>query len=263
MKRVALIFRGGVSKRSGNTHKSYGKYDQAEHKHVYINFASVEKGLRKNLIENNPNYEIDYFIHSWNPDLAEDLEKLYMPKASQYEPNSLYYDELSALLKKCQSGYFGTASQYISLRNGIDLLEKYVEQNKKAYDLIISWRLDVLLYNPVNLDSYNGDLFYVNGDPNGTKDLDIHFVTGYDNRHLLKEIYQNIDIDCAPEPHKIIVKYFNKIGKSDLLTMDEIIYRKDNEMVRALIWCYQTKVITKEQLESYGLTIEDISACVP
>lgn len=263
MKRVALIFRGGVSKRSGNTHKAYGKYEQEEHKYAYVNFAAVEKGLRKNLIENNPNYEIDYFIHSWNTDLAEDLEKLYAPRSSKYEKNSDYYDELTDLMERCQAGYFGTASQYLSLRNGIDLLEKYVERTQKNYDLIISWRLDVLLYTPVDLDFYNGNLFYVNGDPNGTKDLDIHFVTGYHNRHLLKEIYQNIDKDCAPEPHNIIVNYFNKINKADLLTLDNIIYRRDNEMVRALIWCYKDNRITKEQLESYGLTVEDIQASVP
>ncbi len=263
MKRVALVFRGGVSKRSGNTHKSYGKYEHEEQKYAYITYSATEKGLRKNIIENNPDYEIDYFIHSWNTDLQEELDKLYQPKSSIYESNSKYYDELTELMSRCEEGYFGTASQYISLRNGIDLLEKYVEKTKTKYDLIISWRLDVLLYGTVDLNSYDGDYFYINKDPYNTMDLDLHFVTGYHNRHLMKQIYQNIDKDCPPKPHGIIVNYFNKIGRPDLLKSDGIVYRQHNEMIRALIWHYKDNRITKEQLELYGLTVEDIHACVP
>lgn len=259
MKKVAFVFRGGVSKRSGSTYRSDGKYEPEEMKYRYINFLSVEKGLRRNLVENNPGYQIDFYIHSWNTDLQEDLDKLYLPKLSKYELNSNYYDELNKLLDKCQSGHLSTASQYLSLRKGIEL----VEQSGINYDLIVSWRLDVLLYGKMDLDTYDENYFYINHDPIGTKDLDMHFVTGFKNKDLLKNIYSAIDKDCIPKPHGIIVNYFNKIGKPELLKTDQVVYRRDNEMVRALIWCYKNYQISSEQLALYGLTVEDIQAAVP
>lgn len=262
MKKVAFVFRGGVSMRDRNTHKNQGYYGIANNKYEYVTFTATEKGLRHNLIENNPNYEIDFFIHSWNTDLEQELNRLYFPRKTLYESNDLYNNELVELIAKCQKGYLGTASQYLSMKKGIELVEDYSSTNNIKYDLIISWRLDVLLWGKVDLDTYNENYFYI-GNFMETKTLDLHFVTGYKNRHLMKDIYHNLDKDCPPSPHDVIVNYFEKINQQDLLKLDDIVYRRDNEVIRILYNMYKEYRITKEQLEFYGLTVEDIMACVP
>ena len=161
MKKVAFVFRGGVSMRDRNTHKTKGFYGLPQNKYEYITFSATEKGLRHNLIANNPNYEIDFFIHSWNTDLEQELNELYHPKKSLYESNELYLNELEKLLEKCEKGYLGTASQYLSMKKGIELVEQYSIDHNVNYDLIISWRLDVLLWGKLSLDFYDENYFYI------------------------------------------------------------------------------------------------------
>jgi hypothetical protein len=231
----------------------------------YVNFHATAKSIFTNWVENNPNYKFDFFIHSWSIDLASQLVDLYKPKVALFEQNYNYKDDFQAVLDK--SGLIGdksAISQYFSLKKGIELVESYVDQTDILYDLIISCRLDILLYKKVHANFYNENMFYINRfNEQDDLSLDIHFTTGYKNRHLLKNIYDNIGRDCLPKHHEIIFNYFKKINKLELLRLDEIVYHRDIALLRVLLEEYKFYRITKEQLESFGLTVEEIHSYCP
>jgi len=264
MKKVAFVFRGGVSRRDGRFLKNDGIYT-LDSELRYVNFYAAAKSIFKNWVENNPNYKFDFFIHSWSIDLASQLVDLYKPKVALFEHNYKYKDYFEAVLDKSgRVGEKSAISQYFSLKKGIELVENYVVQTDTWYDLIVSSRLDILLYKKVNADFYNENMVYINRmNEQDDFSLDLHFTTGYKNRHLIKNIHDNIGRDCVPKYHEMIVNYFKKINKLELLRLDEIVYHRDIALLRALLEEYKFYRITKEQLESFGLTVEEIHSYCP
>ena len=122
MPKVAILLRGGVG-------RAYGKLGQSPtdlyRDSEYINFYSVEKSLKKHILETNPEYECDFFIHCWNVDLEDKLVDLYKPKKYLFEDNSLYTEDIQNKLDNSgcnQASGFVEISVSLSIKKGCELI---------------------------------------------------------------------------------------------------------------------------------------------
>lgn len=256
MKRVAFLLKGGVSRISGSTAKTNGIYDQSP----YVNFKATKLSIDKHIIKFNPTYQFDFFLHSWNKDLSEELLNLYNPKKYLFEDNTLYTDTINQKLQLANSNNFRQVSQFLSLYKGCELIEEYANDSNSVYDLIIVYRFDLLLWKDMILDQYNPNNLcvncYVNRD--GEDGLgDFHIVTGFDHMHTLKSIYDSIGPSNPPIDHNIIKTYMRDIARLNL-QIDNIVAGHDQEVTRKLGEAYQCGRISQSILEDYNLSVEEV-----
>jgi hypothetical protein len=253
VKKVAIIFRGGVG-------RSFGKLGQNKsnlyQKSPYINFYSVEKSIRYHIIDPNLEYVFDTFIHCWNEDLQEDLVELYKPKKYLFESNIPYHEEIEKKLEL--SGHsmlsFGGVSVSLSIKKGCQLVESYCEENNVKYDLVLFLRPDYLYWKDMILDLYDEDKVY--GTQYGPSDGQSHYVMNYESMKNFKYLYDNISTSIPPEDHLFIMRYIEKyIGN---FHKDNFYTGVDHESVRKLRYQIENGCLPSECLYKYSLTMEEI-----
>jgi hypothetical protein len=243
MKKVAFLLKGSVSKKTGRIFLP-GQVNLSDQ---YVNFYACYNSIKKHILSVNHHYEIDFFIHSWNTDLKEELENLYKPKMSLFENNDLYKEEILSKIyfSKLSISSYGQISQCLSIKKCCDLVEKYKNETHTNYDLVIIYRPDLLLWKDMKLDTYEEDKIIVNNylDCLG----DFHFVMNYENMLLFKNVYNNLHFfNC--EPHAIFKPYINNILKKNVY-MDSIKAGLHQEVIRKL-----KNINFDLNIEQYGLT---------
>jgi hypothetical protein len=213
-KKVAFCFRGAMDKiKSGHYSRSHCDiYKDLP----YVPFELVKVSIQKHIIDANPDYEFDFFIHSWNSDLESKFTELYNPKASCYENNSVYEEDI----KKNIVHNFAYTSQQLSICKSIEIMENYSIKNNIVYDYIISYRPDALLYKDMILEKYNIDNVYVNSNVYE----DFHFVMGYNDSLLFKQLYGK---------KMLFQNFVNRVMKKTLLA-DDIKCGLNQEILRKI-----------------------------
>ncbi len=253
--KVAIVLRGGVG-------KSYGKLGQSPtdlyRDSEYINFYSVEKSFKKHILENNPEYEFDFFIHCWNTDLEKKLVDLYNPKKYLFEDNSIYKNDIQT--KVNQSKYelpsaFGEVSVSLSIKKGCELVESYVQETGIEYDRVIIGRPDYLYWKNMDLDSYQFDIVY--GSQYGQLDGESHYVMNYDNMCKFKNLYDTISTALPPRVHFFMREYVTNILNIKFST-DAFTTGVDHESVRKLRYNIENGTFVLDDLDKYGLTKTEI-----
>lgn len=256
--KVAIILRGGVGKSCGKLgHTSTDLYSD----YPYINYFSVKDSIYRHIIDSNPNYEFDFFIHCWNEDLKDSLVELYQPKKYLFESNTPYVEEINKKLnasnrdQKC----FGEVSVALSIAKGCELVEEYGEK----YNKIISARPDYLYWRDMNLDEYDNDKVYGTQLVQNHTNLDgeSHYVMSYENIHLLKSLYSSIGPSNPPDCHIFVKRHI--ISAFGSLYTDKFYTGRDHESVRKLKYNINDGTLRKEQLPGYGLTLEEIFSYNP
>ena len=256
--KIAFLLKGAISKSSGKSSAPNDVYRNGQ----YVNFTGGAKSINKHIIEANPDCTFDFFLHSWHPDLTDDLISLYNPTKHLFESNSIYKDEILKLLKVsgCRQKFYGQVSMCLSFKKVTEMLQSYVEETDNEYDLVIFYRYDVLLWKDMNLSEYSPDKLYVNGDEQGRVVGDFHFVMNYDNAiDFGIGIYNSISIENPPKDHKVIKGYVNNYTDHHL-TMDSIIPGRNQEVIRKLMPMITGKKLSVSTLESFGITTKEISA---
>jgi len=246
MKKVAFLLKGAVSKVTGKFDVPQSVYKEGD----YVNFHSTFHSIKRHILDCNPNYQVDFFIHSWNTDLEEDLVKIYNPKKYLFEDNDLYQEEMMQKLNDSGSpiNHFSQISQCLSIKKGCDLISN-------EYDLVVIYRLDLLLWKNMYFDEYDPSQIYTNH--YGNCDGDFHFVMNYQNMLEFKNAYDSISSQNRPEPHHVIKRYvINFLGKS--LSMDSISAGVHQEVTRKLFPIVECGNITLEQLEEYGINKQKV-----
>jgi len=231
MKKVAICLKGAVSKIGGTHDRFYNKNDLYKIGE-YIDYLAVAKSIYKHIVEPNKDYTFDFFLHSWNLDLKDNLIELYNPKKFLFEDNTLYNDVISSIISN--SDDFGGVSGGLSTKKSIELKHIYEIESKIEYDLIIIYRYDVLLWVDMLLDNYNTDKYiYVNG-WDGSKNADFHFVMSNENSNKFKYLYDSVKIyNNKHSFHNWIKNYVLNIIKCEL-SEDGIIAGKDQEHMRVI-----------------------------
>ncbi|NBV29820.1 hypothetical protein EBS02_12560 [bacterium] len=253
MKKVAIIFRGGVGRAYGKLgHNSTNIYAESP----YINYLSVEKSIRHHIINYNPDYKFDTFIHCWNEDLQESLVELYKPKKYLFESNTPYREEIERKLFLCghTASSFGEVSVSLSIKKGIELVESYCEETGNEYDLVIFLRPDYLYWDNMNLKDYDEDKVY--GTQYGPSDGESHYVMNFENMKKFKNLYDSINYINPPLVHKFIAKYIVSFAAN--CYKDKFYTGVDHESVRKLRYNIENETLKEEDLYKYGLTLSEI-----
>lgn len=230
MKRVAICMRGGVSTYSSDSlNGGFIKGFITKQDKPYINFNMIHFNIVRHIIQANPTYQFDFFLHCWNTDLKQELEQLYQPKRSLFEENKQYESEL---LKKCNDiSYISGPSQCLSIKKSIELMKQY-ELQHGIYDVVISYRYDVLLWKNMILDNYDIDkaLYcnYMNPIINNMGDF--HFVMNSVNALTLSRLYDWISKDNPFVAHSTITLYMKHCGV--VFKTDSIINHFHQDLLR-------------------------------
>ena len=170
-KKCAICLRGCIDKiKSGHFSKLSDIYKDGK----YINIGSIYRSIKLHIIDNNIDYDFDFFIHCWNPDMKEKLCKLYNPKESLFEDQTLYKD----IIKCAMDG------QKLGISKSLDIMINYSEKKNIKYDKIIVYRPDVILFKDMNLNYYQNNKIYCNSDINE----DFHFIMNYNDAKIFKNI---------------------------------------------------------------------------
>lgn len=240
-KKVAIFLRGGVS-------KIQGKLGTVQQENQYVNFECTRRSIQKHIIDANPEYEFDFFFHSWNIDLKEKLLDLYSPKSFLFENNADFKTEIES--KLWNGGSFAQVSQFLSYKKACELIAAYSAKTSTQYDVIIGYRPDVMLWKNINLANYDLSKVTVNSWLDCLGDFHIIFSPTYINRMI--GVYDRIG-EIVPEPHHIIVKCF-----SDVIVMDGILAGEHQEITRKLYKAVLDNKFNKDNLNDYGITLEEI-----
>lgn len=231
MKKVAICLKGAVGKKGGPHDRFYVKGDLYK-TGEYVDYKSVRDSIYKHIIEPNPNYHFDFFLHGWNLDLAQNLVEIYNPKLSLFEDNNIYNDVITSVISNPSD--FGGVSGGFSLKKSLELMEIYEINKKFEYDIVIIYRYDILLWKNMILDEYNVDKFlYVNA-WNQSCQADFHFVMSKDNAYKFKYLYDSVSLyDNTHGFHHWINNYvINILGLE--MREDNIHAGKDQEHLRLL-----------------------------
>jgi hypothetical protein len=219
MKKVAICIKGAVGKK-GTAHDRFYHKNDLYRKGDYIDYESVSKSIFKHIVNANKNFQFDFFLHSWNFDLENELTTLYTPKKFLFEDNTIYNDVVSSVIKGPED--FGGVSGGLSTKKSIELKEIYEIENNIKYDVVIIYRYDVLLWKDMILDHYDtANSIYVNA-WRGSKNGDFHFVMSNENSNKFKYLYDSVTLyNNSHKFHHWIKNYIENIIKTPL-TEDSI-----------------------------------------
>jgi len=249
--KAAVCLRGAVSKKTTRyTYKDSIYTDIDE----YINYKAVAASIKKHIVEANPDYDVDIFIHCWSYELESDISLLYQPKLAKFEDNRQYSSEIES---KCQTPFdFGGISQALSIERVLKLKEKYEEDNSFTYDIVVLFRPDVIIWTDMIFSSYDLSYFYTDGHPDNNGD--ICFVMSSESSDLFKDLYISLSYGNKHVQHAWIKAYLIKYCISELRS-DSLIPGVHFEVLRH-IW--QTSIrnnhITLDMLKIFGITPDDI-----
>lgn len=233
----------------------------------YVNFTACANSIQTNIVVANPEFRFDYFIQSWNPDLASSLNDLYKPLASSYEQNSIYSPILERLtkvslrnepkkllhllqrpLKSDSLHYLKTyagISQALAIRKAVQLFEN--TSNPNDYDLVILARPDVVLLNPMNLSEYSSHSVYVNQ----YEELkgDFHWVFNPRYLGLFSSLIDSIDEGGYHLEHLWIRNFIRKFYGENYVE-DKLKAGRDEEVLRKV----KSSMIPLDKLKKFGVT---------
>jgi hypothetical protein len=222
-KKVALCLRGAISKASGRLNHPGALYNNSS----YVKYEYAYNSIIKHIINTNPEYDIDIFIHCWNTDLQDSLVALYKPVKYMFEDNSKYADEINARCK-CPDD-FGGISQSITIKKVIELKEQYSIDNNINYDIVILFRPDVLIWKDMIFSKYDLNYLYIDGC--GNYGGDIYFLMSSEYASKFKDLYLSLDKGNTHKVHSWIRNYIMNFCKIPA-RMDDIIPGKDIEILR-------------------------------
>ena len=234
-KKVALCFRGKCSDSSIDS--------KTNNKKFYIDYKKNFKKIKENLINCNPDYEFDIYLHGWidNDNKKNGIIKSFQPKKyilekqKNFSKNYEKYNNYKGLLKKTYKYLSETDPDVnfddINFRNcfqnkfsyaySISKVSELLSNSKKKYDLAISLRYDVDILEPIILEKINSDNFYINKAilHNYLHIGDFIFVSNMDNiiklknfyKYLSNNVYNFSDYDnWVNKQYKRLKKDFNK-----------------------------------------------------
>jgi len=251
--KVAIVFKGGISKKIGNLLNPNEINTNSE----FINYHCAYNSFKKHIIDANPDHEIDTFIHCWHPELEEELLNLYKPTQiitennAKYNANILYKLAMSYCPKSC----FSVVSQVLSLKKVCEMASKYCTERNFKYDLVLVYRLDLLLIEDLIFENY--DLNCITCNNWAELKGDFHFVMNYENMLKFAKMYDHFSPRYQPIAHQYTKQYVCEILKVPYV-QDNIAAGKDQEVVRKAMIFIQYFDRTYEELEKYGITKDEI-----
>ena len=250
--KAALLIIGAVAKITGKFELPGQLYRPGE----YVNYTAVYNALHEHIIQANPSWEIDTFMHGWNQDLQEPLVSLYQPKAYRFDDNDQYRGMIETKVSEAcgEPRGFSLASLCLTIKFGCELVEQYVNNTQTSYDLIIITRPDILVWKNFKLDSYNPSMVTLDNyqDYRG----EMHFIMSYENMLRFKNLFDSISKELPAQHHNLFKDYlFNYMRVP--VAQDDIVAGEDEAPMR---YIYTSMIasgkIPLSTLNRYGITDE-------
>lgn len=163
--RIALCLSGMAG---GKTAKMFGgqMWDGNKSKLIYPvpDCELGHKHYQKHIFNHN---EVDVFIHTWNPELEEQLKQLYKPKMGSYETDKLFHSATKGKHSGDPSYPDGikskrqiTISRWYSMQKSVELKRQYEKAHGFVYDAVMVGRFDVVWLTDVHFDQFDMQYFY-------------------------------------------------------------------------------------------------------
>lgn len=211
------------------------------------------KNINK-LIMKNPNHSFETFFHCWcandiifdkspwrainkkelyiedETKVKSDLLNLYKPKAYKFEEPIKKFDleklNIKELLAykttkdRLRNNIHNTLSQMYSRNTVRNILNNYIENNEKKYDMVLMIRFDYKKEICINFDKINKEYTYVAGETYPKYLIPDNIILSPLNVFLKWfNLYENLNIMDNIE----ICNKFKKIKENYILNMEEII----------------------------------------
>lgn len=254
MKKIALCLHGAMSLKesdfNGRYRGTYVNHDYIEYRediNDFVNFSACYKSIKKHIINYNSDYEFDIYIHMWyqNKEMKNKIINLYRPKKHNFEENRKYkkeFDDKCISIGDRRKSFKGNVSRAYSLCQSL----KYAIAAEINYDLVISYRPDVLLWKDMDLKLYSPTAITHN------KRGDFHYVMSIENAIKFSGLYDRLN----KGHYKSHFGLYNRFIKELKLTKkeDDIVPNKHQEVLRKLKkHTLSNKRISDEALLEFGL----------
>lgn len=145
------------------------------------------------------NDKIDFFVHSWSEDQQDNINKLFNPVASKYEPQKIFDipDYVVGTEIRKQSHY----SRFYSTKQSIMLKQEYEAKHNFKYDWVMSARFDIAWKKPIEFNLHNNKWFYYGGmDRRGSiKVIDFWFFSNSEYMDKFCYLYDDLDKYTLPK----------------------------------------------------------------
>ena len=255
-KKIALCLHGGISYKKvdyqdgyTNSYSNHTSIMYEDNIEKFVNFTACYKSIKKHIIDYNTDYDIDIYIHMWhqNEQMKNEIIDLYKPQKYIFEDNKKIMKEI---MLKCVSfgdkkgNGKGRLSRLYSMCKSLKMVSKDID-----YDLVISYRPDMLLWKDIDLNSYDRAAITKNGSTFG----DFHFIMSMKNSKLFSNYYDNINKKLYDSGYHLyknyIVKHLNLQLKGDNIEPN-----KHQEVLRKLKkHSLKNKSISDNELIFFGL----------
>jgi hypothetical protein len=99
--KVAIVFKGGISKKIGNLLNPNEINTNSE----FINYHCAYNSFKKHIIDANPKHEIDTFIHCWHPELEEEFRAFSLGRRAYFLYHIVRNYNFIHLVRRLNIGY--------------------------------------------------------------------------------------------------------------------------------------------------------------
>ena len=229
--------------------------------------------LKKNLFLKNPEFEFDFFVHSWSILMKDRILEIIKPINSKFEEQIDFssqtksykdkifdYKDLKRFIKLESLAFIDRHlfrresqkdqvtmrmfSRWYSTFYSNNLKKKYEDQNNFKYDLVFSSRFDLYLKNPLIINNLDLNYFYSSNfrpknlyNHNSIYDnrnlQDQWFFSNSENMDTFSDLYKFIN-DYSRDPHRSSFQHaVKKFGKNKLKYILHL--EKDYDIVRNVI----------------------------
>lgn len=261
-KKVAVCLHGCISNKyqdfnNGYTNRytkhEYVKYD--DNINNFVNYYACYKSIKKHIIDCNPDYDIDVYIHMWyqNEQMKQELINMYNPVKYVFADNKDYmnmFEEKCVSIGDEKKSFKGNISRLYSICESFKLcLDSNID-----YDLMISYRPDLLLWKNMDFNTYDRNCVTKNGKGFG----DFHFVMSKEHGILFSQFYNK----CNNSHYKAHTALYNIYVKKDLnleFKGDNILPNHHQEVLRKIKkHSIRLNRITDKTLLEFGLDKEEL-----
>ena len=161
--------------------------------------------IKNDIIDKNPDFEFDIFIHSWNYKIKKEINETFNPKSSIIE-NLITEHDVNII----KDEFNQNLSRMLGTVKVLDLLKDYKDKNNIEYQQVILTRFDIALTEQFKIENYiNNNMKIVDGFHKGNwnKEPEIY------NDKKLEEINKkysntNIEVNFLKKEIRIIENIF-------------------------------------------------------
>lgn len=209
--KIAILLIGAIGKTNGH-YDCNSCIDVDKLSHIpYIDYKKCNETFQKHVIEYNKNHHIDTYIHSWSFDIADEIISLYKPKSWSFDNNLDYkqlLDSYAINTDVTKKGKYSQLSYALSVKKVTELM---ISQNVE-YDLIMYYRLDLILYENMKFSEYNIDKYiYNNNMIDDNNHGEFFFIMSYGNAVKFKELLNSSKYN-RPSWHRWIQIYIQSFA---------------------------------------------------